>query len=137
MWRSTLTASAKTLTLKNTIMVSRTAPKLTLINKPLLPQCYYSTIPVGSAKPVLPKFENNQKNNSNQSTKNNKWTNLLGIFTGGVLSYVAISYYLENKKSKPKSFEINYESKNLPGLIKPSKTVNNLFIYLFIFYTDY
>lgn len=126
MWRPILAASFRPqITLNNSVLINRSASKLTLVSKPILPLCRYSTAtPVGSAKPELPKFKKtDESDNSKESTKNNKWTNLIGIFTSGALSYVAISYYMENKKTKPRNFDINYQSNHLPGLVKPSKSI--------------
>lgn len=81
-----------------------------------------NSIPVGSAKPELPKFD---KNNPVKEPKkeDTRMLNLLGIFVSGVLTYYGISKYLEYRSKKPKNYAIDYTSQNLPGLIKPSKKV--------------
>ncbi len=81
-------------------------------------------IPGASTKPELPKFEKGSKNyDSKKPKEDTRLLNLLGIFVGGMITYYGISTYLEYKKRKPRIFEIDYTSQNLPGLIRPSKSV--------------
>jgi hypothetical protein len=51
---------------------------------------------------------------------------LLMIFLSGGVTYFALSYYIENRMSKSAGAtdEINYESQNLPGKIKPNISIN-------------
>jgi hypothetical protein len=65
----------------------------------------------------------NQQNTKQTAPKekNSNFKKLAGIFASGAVTYFAISFYLERNKSKSKG--INYESKNLPGKITPSKSV--------------
>lgn len=75
-------------------------------------------------KQPLKKANSNANTSGQQSSpkdKNSNFKKLLGIFVSGAVSYFAISYYLETKKSKSQG--INYESANLPGKIVPSKSV--------------
>lgn len=64
------------------------------------------------------------KNSQIPNEKDSSLKKLLAIFASGALAYFSISYYLENRKSSGPTFEINYQSNNLPGKIKPSKSVN-------------
>ena len=58
-----------------------------------------------------------------QPKQDNSFKKLLVVFTSGALAYFTISYYLENRKGNGNRFEINYESNNLPGKVKTSKSV--------------
>lgn len=79
-----------------------------------------SSVPLGSSKPELPKFDKNKKREKSDETK---YSNYFAVFVSGVIAYYGISYYLDYRKNRPQNFEINYTSQHLPGVIKPSKTV--------------
>ena len=80
-----------------------------------------SSVPTGNPKSELPKFDKKQKV---EKEPNARYNNLFGVFVSGVVAYFGISYYLEYRKNQPQNLEIDYSSQYLPGIIKPSKTVN-------------
>ena len=67
------------------------------------------------------------KPETNQPNKNALKSNtrkLATVFFSGIAAYFAINYYLENHTTdKKQTNQINYASQNLPGTIKPSKSV--------------
>lgn len=84
---------------------------------------FQSDQPVGqTATPVdkdyskLPKFE------KPVPKKQSKFYSFVTVFCSGVVAYIAINFYLDKTK-KEKSVSINYDSKFLPGLVVPAKSV--------------
>jgi hypothetical protein len=68
------------------------------------------------------------KPETNQLKRNISKSNsrkLVTVFLSGVTAYLAINYYLENNsiKKNQAANKIIYTSQNLPGKIKPSKSV--------------
>lgn len=99
-------------------------------------QATYFNLKTDSRLIFTPKRLNSSETPQNASTKaplnkntqlpvgkDNSLRKLLVVFASGALAYFSISYYLEKRKSNAPSFEINYQSSNLPGKIKPSRSV--------------
>ena len=66
----------------------------------------------------MPKFE------KPQPKKQSKLLTFLTIFASGVAAYAVINYF-SGSKGEEKQIEksIKYDSKHLPGLVKPTKSV--------------
>jgi hypothetical protein len=79
-----------------------------------------------SQQPDLKTPLNNAKstNTTTQAPKRRDFIRFLAIFASGVIAYFAISYSLDARSNAHKTdAHINYSSPNLPGKIKPSKSV--------------
>jgi len=69
-------------------------------------------------KEKLPKFE------KPQPKKQSKLLKFLTIFASGVAAYAVINYFFGSKgEEKQKDKSIKYDSKHLPGLVRPTKSV--------------
>lgn len=65
-----------------------------------------------------------ETNQTNTRTIKSNTRKLMTVFVSGVAAYLAINFYLENYSSnKKQKNQINYASQNLPGKVKPSKSV--------------
>ncbi len=115
-------------------IVFRSKPDSLLLKHNQVLLRYQSTTPVGSAKPVLPQFEKKIENSNMPIKKKSKFFQFMTAFASGVVGFYAISYYLGYKKNQSATNKnsIDYNSQNLPGLIKPSKSVKIIFLYISI-----
>jgi hypothetical protein len=68
-----------------------------------------------------------QQSKNKQSNPNSYILRLLGFFASGAVAYFAISFYLDHRSVNKTSGAINYSSPNIPGRIKPSKSVRGIF----------
>lgn len=59
----------------------------------------------------------------NKPNESNSFRKLMLVFASGAVAYFGISYYLENRQTSKPSGIIDYKSQNLPGRVKPTKSV--------------